>query len=90
MQNKAAAGEACAVLAFRPASGYVRNMKSKTAGVLKEETFSDGSRLVHTEDGGWLILESDLAACNVVGLAHDRPVRYDEPPPLPPAKRGKP
>ena len=54
-----------------------------------EEVFADGSRLVHTEDGGWLILESDLAACNVVGLAHDRPVRYDEPPPLPPAKCAK-
>ena len=38
---------------------------------LTEETFPDGSRLVHTEDGGWLILESDLAARNVVGLAHD-------------------
>ena len=52
--------------------------------VLREETFSDGRRLVHTEDGGWLILESDLAACHVVGLAQDRPVRYDNPPPPPP------
>lgn len=56
-------------------------MKSKPSRVRREETFGDGSRLVHTEDGGWLILESNLAACNVVGLAHDRPVRYDEPPP---------
>jgi hypothetical protein len=64
-------------------------MKPKAAGVRREETFADGSRLVHTEAGGWLILESDLAACNVVGLARDRPMRYDEPPPPPPAKRAK-
>lgn len=57
---------------------------------LTEETFPDGSRLVNTEDGGWLILESDLAARNIVGLAHDRPVRYDEPPPPLPAKLARP
>jgi hypothetical protein len=58
-------------------------MKSKADGVLREETFSDSSRLVELESGGWLIVESDLAACHLLSLACERPARYDAPTPPP-------
>ena len=49
-----------------------------------EEVFADGSRLVQTENGSWLILETDLAACHILGLVSEGTAHYNAHAPPPP------
>jgi hypothetical protein len=51
---------------------------------VSHERFADGSALVTYDDGGMLILESDLARESL--LREARPANYNEPPPKPATK----
>lgn len=46
-----------------------------------EEVFADGSRLVQTKDGSWLILETDFAACHFLSLVSEGTAHYNAPAP---------